>query len=387
VQRVVTQERPHWRQLAEQLGFHFHTLHGEPYWDESVYYRFTLPQIEQDLEAPTEELHAMCMDLVERVVRDEEYLIQLAIPPAYWDYIRRSWYTGQQHLYGRMDFAYDGSAPAKLYELNYDTPTSLYESAFFQWVWLEQGLELGLLPAGADQFNSIQEGLIAAFAQLRPHLPGPLYFSCVRDSIEDRGTIQYLRDCAAQADIATALIAIEEIGASADGRFTDPEDTVIRALFKLYPWEFMFQERYGPLLPQADTLFFEPPWKALLSNKGILPLLWSLHRGHPNLLPAHFDPDPSAPLNPGWVRKPLFSREGANVTLCTPTGETLTEEGPYHDAPFIQQAYHPLPRFAGHYTLIGSWLVGDRAVGIGVREDHSLITKDTSRFVPHVILD
>lgn len=386
MRRIVATERPQWRELAEQLGFRFHTINGAPYWDEGAYYQFTLAQIEQDLEAPTEELHEMCMDLVSRAVRDEEYLCKLAIPPAYWDYIRRSWLDGQPHLYGRMDFAYDGTGPAKLYELNYDTPTSLYESAFFQWVWLEQCLEQGLLPAGADQFNSIQEALIGVFEHLRPQLPGPLYFSCVRDSIEDRGTIQYLRDCAAQAGIPTGLIAIEELGASVDGRFTDPEHTVIPAIFKLYPWEHMFQEQYGPLLPNADTYFFEPPWKAILSNKGILPLLWSLHEGHPNLLPAYYDEDPAHELRPGWVRKPLFSREGANVTMRAPSGETLAEDGPYTDAPYILQAFHPLPCFDGNYTLIGSWVIGDCACGIGIREDQSLITKDTSRFLPHIIL-
>ena len=31
-----------------------------------------------------------------------------------------------------------GDGPAKLLEYNADTPTSLYESAVFQWVWLEE---------------------------------------------------------------------------------------------------------------------------------------------------------------------------------------------------------------------------------------------------------
>jgi glutathionylspermidine synthase len=384
VERIRVAERPGWRELADQLGFRFHTIGGAPYWDESAYYRFTLAQIERDLEDPTEELHHMCLDLVDRAVRDEELLIRLCIPEPYWDYIRRSWLDGQPHIYGRMDFGYDGRGPAKLYELNYDTPTSLYESAFFQWVWLEQCLQQGLVPAGADQFNSIQDALVGVFEYLRPRLPGPLYFSAARDSLEDRGTILYLRDCAAQAGIATGLIPLEEIGASIDGRFTDPEHNVIPAIFKLYPWEFMFHEAYGPLLPKADTVFFEPPWKAILSNKGVLPLLWSLHEGHPNLLPAYFDE--GAELQPGWVRKPLFSREGANVTLRTPEGELLAEEGPYTDAPYIRQAFHPLPNFDGNYTLIGSWVVADRACGIGVREDSTLITKDTSRFLPHIFV-
>src|SRR3546814_6122131 len=70
-----------------------------------------------------------------------------------------SWLEGHPHLYGRMDFSYNGSGPAKLLELNYDTPTSLYEAAAFQWGWLEQCIERGLLPAHADQFNSIDTKL------------------------------------------------------------------------------------------------------------------------------------------------------------------------------------------------------------------------------------
>src|SRR5260370_36731608 len=56
----------------------------------------------------------------------------------------------------------------------------------------------------------------------------------------------------------------------------------------------------------------EPVWKMLLSNKGILPVLWELYPCHPNLLYASFD-------RPGevdsWVKKPLLGREGANVTM------------------------------------------------------------------------
>lgn len=82
----------------------------------------------------------------------------------------------------------------------------------------------------------------------------------------------------------------------------------------------------------------------------------------------------------------LYSREGANVDIHTADGRRVFEDGPYNDAPYILQAFAPLPRFADSYTLIGSWVVGDRAAGIGIREDDSLITKDSSRFLPHVVL-
>lgn len=387
MRRLAIAERPDWRQSAESYGFRFHTIDGEAYWDERAYYAFTLEQIERDLEAPTEAIHEMAMALVAEVVQSEALLARLAIPEDYWDWIRESWRQHHPHLYGRMDLAYDGRDPARLYELNYDTPTSLYESAFFQWIWLEEQLARGVLPAGSDQYNAMQELLVEAFATIAPGLPKPLYFSAVRESPEDQGTVAYLRDCAEQAGIATKLIAIEDIGLSTDGRFTDGEDLVIPALFKLYPLEYMFAERFGPALPKSGLQLIEPAWKAILSNKGILPLLWERYPEHPNLLPARFvDEDAArAEVAPGWVRKPFFSREGANITATLPDGGRLRSDGPYGDGPAIEQAWHPLPCFDGHYPLIGSWVVADRAAGIGVREDASPITQDTSRFVPHAI--
>ncbi|HCE7248241.1 TPA: glutathionylspermidine synthase family protein, partial [Pseudomonas aeruginosa] len=73
--------------------------------------------------------------------------------------------------------------------------------------------------------------------------------------------------------------------------------------------------------------------------------------------------------------------------LRTPEGLHEKEDGPYTDAPYIMQEFSPLPRFGDSYTLIGSWVIGDQPAGIGIREDDSLITKDSSRFVPHIILD
>ncbi|MED5252696.1 MAG: glutathionylspermidine synthase family protein, partial [Pseudomonadota bacterium] len=142
--RINVSERPQWKALAKELGFHFHTIDGEPYWKEDAYYQFTLEQVEQEIEAPTEALHEMCMELVDKVCHSNALMQRLAIPEHMWDLIHHSWRSGQPPLYGRMDFAYSGNGPAKLLELNYDTPTSLYEAGFFQWVWLEQAIEQGI---------------------------------------------------------------------------------------------------------------------------------------------------------------------------------------------------------------------------------------------------
>ncbi|TCZ84313.1 glutathionylspermidine synthase family protein [Lysobacter sp. N42] len=387
MKRTAIPERPDWKAQAEQLGFRFHTIDGERYWDERAYYAFTLRQVEDDIEQATRQVHDMAMHLVDEAVNSEQLLERLAIPPAYWDWIRDSWKSGQPHVYGRMDLAYDGTGPAKLYELNYDTPTALYEAAYFQWLWLEQQIASGGLPGGADQYNRIQEALCEAFAHLarEKRIGSGIHFSAVKGSEEDRATVSYLRDCAHQVGIRTDYVAIEDIGISAEGWFTDERDNVIQTLFKLYPLEFMMVERFGPDLVRGTMQLLEPPWKAVLSNKAVLPLLWERHAGHPNLLPAYFEGEGHA-LREGWVRKPLFSREGANIELVTPAGERLSSPGPYDDCAAILQAYHPLPEFDGGYPLIGSWVVADEPVGMGLREDDGLITRNTSRFVPHAII-
>ncbi|MBB3139371.1 glutathionylspermidine synthase family protein [Halomonas organivorans] len=386
--KIPVRERKAWKELAKDLGFHFHTIDGEAYWKEEAYYQFTLRQVEEDIEAPTEELHEMCMEAVERVCRSDALLDKLCVPEFMWESVRSSWWSGQPQLYGRMDLAYDGKGKAKLLELNYDTPTSIYEAGFFQWVWLEQAMEQGLIPWQADQFNSIQEKLIGAFAHIGQRLATPeMHFSSIKDHVEDRATVEYLQDCAIQAGVDAPFVYIEDIGLREGERhFLDHEDKPIQAIFKLYPWEEMADDEFGSQVPKRDTHWFEPPWKTILSNKGILPLLWEWNEGHPNLLPAYFDDDPRQSLKSGWVRKPFFSREGSNIELVTPGGERESVAGPYTDSPHILQAYHPMPRFGEEHALIGSWVVGDRACGIGIREDKGRITKDTSCFVPHIIL-
>lgn len=389
MRRVAIAPRADWRAQAEELGFHFHTIDGATYWDESAYYALTLEQVERDIEQPSQALHDMAMALVDEVVGSEELLDRLHIAPMYRDWIAASWRAREPHLYGRMDLAYDGTGPAKLYELNYDTPTSLYESAYFQWLWLEQQIAAGVLPKTADQYNGIQEALVEAFGTLARdgRIGARVHFAAVRESVEDQATVLYLRDCANQAGVDTAMVAVEDIGLSAEGWFTDRDDTVIQTLFKLYPLEFMMEEEFGPALLEDTMQLLEPPWKAILSNKGVLPLLWERHRGHPNLLEAHFDDAPADAPAPGFVRKPLFSREGANIEITTLDGQRIATDGPYGGGPAILQAFHPLTAFDGHYPLVGSWVIGDRAIGIGMREDATLVTQDTSRFVPHAIID
>jgi len=387
MQRQKFTARPDWQFKAEAVGFTWHHPDGEVYWDETAAYQFSMAEIEDDIEAPTAELHAMCLDLVDEAVKSERLMAQLEIPEAMRDYVADSWARGEPSLYGRFDFAYDGSGPAKLYEYNADTPTSIYETGVFQWLWLEDQMAAGLLPDDCDQFNSLHEKLIDRFSAIFPD-GGFVHFSSDADHVEDRQTVLYLEDLAQQAGLDPKFVAIDQIGLNEEGLFVDDENWLIQAMFKLYPWEDMLRDDYAEPLPKAGVTVLEPAWKSLLSNKGILPLLWERHAGHPNLLESYFESDPAhTTLGSSYVRKPLFSREGANVELVKNGRKSPVLEGGYGDGNFIRQALWAPPKFDNSYTIIGAWVVGTEPAGIGIREDRGRITRNTSRFVPHYIRD
>ena len=388
--RIASARRPNMVERARETGFDFLTIDGEIYWDETAYYALTMDQIERDLEAPTNELAAMCLELVARAVADDALLTRLAIPEHAWPLARDSWQRRDPALYGRFDFSYDGHGPAKLLEYNADTPTALFEAAVFQWHWLEDLIAEQWLPKDADQFNSLHEALIERFKTFADlgRWPNKLHLACVPESTEDRGLIAYLRDCAVQAGLNTDTVAISDIGSRHTGPFVDLSDQPIGLLFKLYPWEWMLREPFSMEPGMRETRFIEPAWKQILSNKGILPLLWEMAPGHPNLLEAYFAADERrAALGRRFAKKPLYSREGSNVVLID--GHDVVDAeiaGPYGQEGHIVQALATLPNFDGNYPVIGSWVIGEKAHGIGIREDRTPITKDTSRFIPHAIL-
>ena len=386
MRRIAVEERPNWQGAAEAQGFSFHHEGGQRYWDERAYYAFTLREIEEDIEEPSRELHAMCLDLVEAAMSSERIMDALAIPEPMRDYVADSWDAGSPTLYGRFDFAYDGTGPAKLLEYNADTPTSIYETGFFQWSWLEARIADGTLGADSDQFNSLHEKLIARFGQLFTR-GSTIHFASVPDHVEDRQTVRYLEDLAGQAGLVPKFVGIEEIGVDpVTGRFVDTEGLSIPALFKLYPWEDMFREPFSAYLARSGTTFLEPAWKAILSNKAILPLLWERHTGHPNLLPAFFDGDPGkSTLGDSFVRKPLFSREGWDIEIVEGGRSHFGPEGGYGAEGHVVQGLANLPCFDGNYPVIGSWIVGDLPAGMSIREDDTRITRNLSRFLPHII--
>jgi glutathionylspermidine synthase len=380
MKRIAQALRPNWRQAVEAIGFTYHTIDGDLYWDESGFFEFSYDQI-QILEQATNVLHAMCLEAVE-VAIEEDRLAEFYIPDRFHQWIKDSWENDQPTLFGRFDLAWDGQGPPKLLEYNADTPTSLFEAAVVQWHWLEDIQPTNQVITQFDQFNSLHDQLIDAWKFLKQNGWDHVHFAATPDHEEDFGNITYLRDTAAQAGIDTQYLDMPSIGFDHANRvFVDAEGNPIQHLFKLYPWEWMLQEEFSQHLLHSSTIWLEPPWKMLLSNKTILAILWELFPNHKYLLPASFEP-----LDCDFVRKPILSREGSNISIVSQQHDTSqSTDGPYWDQPCVYQAYHPLFHSPTGYAVLGSWIIGDRACGLGIREDIQPITHNTSRFVPHRI--
>ncbi|MEU6505533.1 glutathionylspermidine synthase family protein [Streptomyces sp. NPDC046942] len=386
--------RPGWQRIVEEQGLVYPlTRHPDgslrPYWDESAHYVFTLDEVEA-LEETVAELHRMCLAAAGHIVA-EDRLADLGITdPRIAAAVTEAWQRRAElpSVYGRFDLRYDGTGPAKLLEYNADTPTSLVEAASPQWFWMEDRFP------GADQWNSLHERLVDAWRSQARLLPpgGPLHFahSSADELGEDLMTVAYLKETAEQAGLDTDWLAMEEIGwDTLSGRFVDNQLRFIRGIFKLYPWEWLATDAFaGHVLDTLDngggtgsTLWIEPAWKMLLSNKALLAILWELYPGHPNLLPAYLDGPRELATTEGYVAKPLLGREGEGVTVHRPGVPAALR-----DEPCCYQQLAPLPVFDGNHVVLGAWVVQDAPAGLGIRESAGLITDEYARFLPHVIL-
>ncbi|WP_020469282.1 glutathionylspermidine synthase family protein [Zavarzinella formosa] len=373
--RLVMDPRPGWQKRVEEVGLHFHTLRGEPYWDETASYQLSSFEVDQ-LELAANTLHEMCLNLVQEVI-DQRMFGIFMIPKEAEEYVIRSWEEQEPSIYGRFDLAYDGVSPPKLLEYNADTPTALLEASIVQWKWLKDVDERG------DQFNSIHERLIEAWQALKDYDAGPIHFAALSGIPEDYITVEYLRDTAIQAGFETDYLDVEDIGwDKAQKQFVDRAGKPIHRLFKLYPWEWLLREEFADHVRTSPTKWVEPAWKAILSCKSILPLLYERYPDSPFLLPASF-----RELQGNYVRKPVHGREGANISVIMNGQTRQVTDGIYSDSPSVYQALAPMKAYDGRYPVCGVWVVNGVACGLGIREDETIITQNTSRFVPHQMVD
>lgn len=373
--RKTISPRENWKETTEKQGLIYNTLDdGTPYWDESAYYEFKSSEIDA-IEKATYDLHQLYLDAGQYII-DNNWFEKLQIPFQVIPLIKDAWEKEPPALYGRFDLGYDGKN-IKLLEYNADTPTALIEASIIQWFWLQD-----LYPM-YDQFNSIHDKLVAKWTDLKDYTDKKIYFAHLNNN-EDFMTVAYLSNTAQNAGLSTQFILMNDIGWDERNKvFVDLDNNPMKTIFKLYPYEWLVNEQFGNGFRESlnYTQWIEPVWKMMWSNKAILSLLWELNPGHPNLLPTYFN---SQKFSGNYVKKPILSREGANIDIIGDEHLIAVSGGDYGEEGFVFQELLPLPEFDGNYPVIGSWMIDQDAAGIGIRESKTLITDNKSRFVPHL---
>lgn len=393
------------------------------YWRDDAYYEMTKADV-----AALEEASAVLFEMLGEAgdwllsPAGAPTLARFGIPAFAMRSVIASWNEEPAcgSVYGRFDLRFGGvtnldpalSVP-KLYEFNADTPTSLVES-LAQWGWFEDNAHLG-----DTQWTNMFEDLVAAWRrnlaiieQKLGHRP-VVYFACTGEdaSHEDEMNTLVMRDTCAAAGYDTATVYIESLWIGEDGRYyagqTGPH---IEVVFKLYPWEHMaHSENAVDLFADIDrsglggapyaggTIWIEAPYKMLWSTKAILPVLWKLFGTDPArskyLIPSWFEDEaPLRTLRDGHVRKPILSREGADITITLPRGkEILGEMQGYGSEGFVVQALALPPVFHRDEedidvsTVIGVWMVDGEPSGLAIRESRGPITDNFANFIPHVV--
>lgn len=392
MKRLQFAKRPNFEKQLESIGFNYWNLPSgpnmDPYWQEGVTYAFSETQVDK-IQAASQELHDMSIDMVRHMVKSGDYPAYFGLNNNAIELIEQSWKRSDPSIYGRFDLVYDGKDEIKMLEYNGDTPVSILECSVAQWDYIQQANDIP--DELRIQYNMIDETLMETWRKLYKN--ANVHFSASAGfRHEDWGNLVYVMDSALRAGVRVKEINMQDIGLDEHGRFLDLDEVEIRNIFKLYPWECMLDEQFSTAIKGAQTRWMEPAWKMLLSNKAMLVKLWELNKCHPLLLEAHATADE---LTGKYCKKAIHGREGSNIyqTMLL-SGNVVSEElgqgshlvPEYDKWGYMYQKWHNLPNHDGFKPIIGSWIIGDKACGMSIREDENVVTGHNAFFASHIFV-
>lgn len=405
-------KRENYKDQLNAIGFNYHDLPSGPeqadYYQEGVVYALSEKEVDI-IQEGSQELHNMTIEMCSEMIRRGDYpeyfaLDQLSIP-----LIEQSWKRNDPSLYGRFDLVLGRDNSLKMLEYNGDTPVSILECSVAQWNYIEQLKTLPErfrhingttdLPKELNiQYNLIDETLIETW-QKNFSKDELIHFAASGGfRHEDWGNLIYILDTALRAGMKVKEIQMQDIGLKTEKlsnfnhkSFVDLQNKEMRNVFKLYPWEWMTEEKFGKDIIDTNTRWLEPAWKMLLSNKAMLIKLWEMFPNHPLLLESHA----VAPSNGDWCKKAIHGREGSNINKFIAKDGNVLEDNlaqGSHKVPeydhwgYMYQAWHDLPVYDGYRPIIGSWIIGDKACGMSIREDRNLVTGHDAFFASHLFV-
>lgn len=351
-----------WTARFEAFGFAYHSFDGS-YWHDDI--GLELSEREWDaLGRACLDIHALGLDIVDGACRRGDFSAWKLTESAS-SLVAESWARRDPSIYGRFDLTLDAAGVPKIYEYNADTPTSIIEATRAQTDWARARA----LPSSCQLAELMPE----AFAKIRALGASRIAISGMSSSVEDTACLLPMVDWASKGGLEASWMAIETMQYHPIHQMHGFDGEPFDWIFKLYPWELLLVEN-ADFLSRTRTRFVEPAWKLLLSSKAFLAEAWRKAPGHPNLLACYHQGHEGLGLERGYAKKPLYSREGANIVLARPDGSILQREtGPYGREGFVIQAFCPMPEpEPGKRFTLGGWMAGDRFAGTCARftDDH-----------------
>jgi glutathionylspermidine synthase len=385
MRRVSITPRADWRPGLRKYPFGIHCMPAGIAWREDVRYEFSAVQIDA-IESAADELHLMVREAV-RLAVERRWLGHLGIRGDAGRLVESSWlgyWRGgvandrDGGLVGRLTLAYDGRESIKLLGCNYDMPGGLFAASVIQRNWRDS------LVADGDQFNSLHEGLVERWEELAAGVPGRshAHFVCAAPDAPREGELAYLAATAREAGIEPTLLPIQAV--SWDGqRFRDMDGNPMSWTYKLYPWEALTGDAFASHLRGSGLSVLEPLWRWAASSHGLLALLWLRYPGHANLCRAGFTESDVATADGIMVRSQLGLDHAAQRMI--EHGRVISDTGPVDDpGGFVWMETPPLCHTDGVYAVIDAWIVGDKCLGMSIRESTDPCVGSDSRIVPHI---
>ncbi len=376
----------------ESLGFVWHTDSDKTSYISDALVVISEAEAEAYYEA-SNELYDMYVEAAEHIIENNLFH-EIGIPFNLIDAIKESWENDVHwHLYGRFDLTggIDGK-PIKLIEFNADTPTALFETAIIQWAILKKNNF-----EEESQFNAVYEALIDNFKRLvtlqedvsdfeEIYDGWKFLFTSIKDNAEEENTVRLLQHIANEAGYVTEFAYIDEIEFSdEDGIVYNDENYEL--WFKLIPWEDIALEEselamlLTNIIKNQKAIIFNPAYTLLFQSKGLLKILWDLYPNHPLLLETSFEPLEGQQQ----VQKPIFGREGGNVTILNEDSSTMESvEGDYENHKMVYQAYTELATDAQGQSYQAGVFYAYEACGLGFRKGGKILD-NMSKFVGHLV--
>lgn len=381
-------------EFLESIDFVWHTdaADDSPYLSNDVIEMSEI-EVEAYYEAANE-LYDMCVEAGDYVI-ENDLLHEIGIPFNLTELVKESWENDVHwHLYSRFDFAggIDGK-PIKLLEFNADTPTMLLETAIAQWALLKKnGLD------ESSQFNNVYQAIKENFQRLvtleknvdhfNEYYDGwKILFASIRGVAEDEYTTRFLESIAKEAGFETAFAYMDEVEFSEDeGVFIGEEN--YEFFFKLVPWEDIAIDEGAlatiltQIVKNQKAIILNPAYTLMFQSKGFMKILWDLFPNHPLLLETSFEP-----LQGAQVQKPIFGREGENVTITDNSGATMAQnDGAYGNVKSVYQRYTELNKDAEGRSYHAGVFFAYEGCGLGFRRSDNPIIDNMSKFVAHMVV-